>query len=107
MDVFVMQSLQFTGNIGVIGIEDGIAFSLPPEPILHDRIERNVLFAIAMSDAKDFVLRHVAVLRLEETVGPLGQHGRVPGQAAIFVDDLVHLGTDRSCSSRPNRQPTR
>ncbi len=86
-----MQSLQFSGNIRVIRIEDGITFSLPPKPILHNRIEWDVLFSIAMSYLKNLVLRHITVLRLEQTIRPFWKHGRVPGQAAIFVDDLVHF----------------
>ncbi len=87
-----MQRLEFTGNVGKIGIEDGIAFCLPPKPVLHDRIKRNVLFAITMRNPKQLVLRNITVFRLEETVCPLWQHGRVTAQVAILVHDLIHLG---------------
>ena len=44
--MLIVQLLQFTGNIWEIRIEDGIAFCFPPEPILYDRIQGNVLFAV-------------------------------------------------------------
>src|SRR5713226_7297427 len=105
MNVFVMQSLEFTWNIGEIGIENGIAFRLPPKPILHDRIERNMLFAIAVSNSKDLLLGNITVLRLEEAVSPFGKHGRVASQVAILVDNLVHLrAIDQVIVDRVRRQ---
>src|SRR5436190_20049573 len=86
-----MQSHEFTGNIGKIGIKDGIASSLPPKPILHDRIERYVLFAIAMGNSNKLILGNIAVLRLEEAVSPFGKHGCATAQATVFVDDLIHF----------------
>ena len=56
MDVFIVETLEFAGNIREIGIEDRIAFCFPPEPVLHDCVERNVLFAIAMCDCQELLL---------------------------------------------------
>ena len=84
VDVLVVQGLQFAGHIGEVGIEDGIAFGLPPEPILHHRVQRNMLVAIALGDPENLVLRDVAVLRLEEAVGPLREHGCVAGHGPRY-----------------------
>ena len=92
VDVFSVQGLQLAGHIGKVLVEDGVAFVLPPEPVLHDGVEREVSGAIARGDAEHLVLRDVAVFGLEEAVGPLRQHGRMAGQVAVAVDDRVHLG---------------
>jgi hypothetical protein len=54
--MLVMQLLQLSGNIGEVGIEDRIAFRFPPEPVLHDGIQGDVFFPVAMRDAQDLVL---------------------------------------------------
>src|SRR5258708_30363648 len=93
VNVLVMQSLEFPRNIREVGVEDRIALRLPPEPILYDRIERDMLLAIVVSNIEYLVLRNVAVFRLKETIRPLGEHGGVARQLAILMNDLLHLMT--------------
>ena len=65
MKVIVMQRLQFLRHIRKVRVEDWVAFGLPPEPILHDRIQGDMLLAIAFCDTEYLRLRFVPVLRLE------------------------------------------
>lgn len=79
---------EFGGNVGQVGIEDGVTFRLPPKPILDDGIKGNMLLAVAMRDAQHFILGHVTVFRLNEPIGPRRSPRIVSG-----VDDLVHFRT--------------
>ena len=91
MHILFVQRVEILRHIVIVGVEVGIALVLPPEPILHHRVQGNVLLAIALRDSGDLVERYIAVLGLEETVSPLGQHRRMTGQVAVLVDDGVHL----------------
>ena len=91
--MLIMQMIEFARHVGKVGIENGIAFRLPPIPVLHDCIDRDLFFPVAMRDAQYLILRDVAVLRLKEPIGPLRKQGRVSGEAAIFMDDLIHFRT--------------
>ena len=55
MDVFGMELLQVAGNIVVVGIELGIALSLPPEPVLHHDVQRDVLLTVATGNRLNLV----------------------------------------------------
>ncbi len=75
---------EFARDIRKLVSEDRIALCLPPEPVLHDRIERDLFFAIALRDSEYLVLRDVPILRLKESISPLGKQGRVSGEVAVF-----------------------
>src|SRR5437879_3856150 len=87
--MLIVQLLEFTGHIWKIGIEDGITFQLPPKPILHYCVERDVLFTIAPGDSQNLILGNVAVLGLKESIGPFREHRRVSGQVTVLVNHLV------------------
>src|ERR1035438_5893843 len=56
VNMLIVQLLQFTGNISKIGIEYGIALRFPPEPVLNDGIQWNVLLPVPMRNAQNLVL---------------------------------------------------
>ncbi len=62
MDVLVVEFLEVGGDVVVVVVEDGVAFALPPEPVLHDDVEGDVFGTVAVGDGEDFVERGVAVL---------------------------------------------
>ena len=70
---------EFPRYVREIGIEYRIAFHFPPEPILHDGVERYMLCAVTPGDSKKFFLRNIAVLGLEEPIGPFRKQGCMPG----------------------------
>ena len=80
VDVLVVEFFQVGGDVVVVVVEDGIAFVLPPEPVLHHDVEGDVFGAVAVGDGEDLVERGVAVFRLDEAVGPAGQHRSVAGE---------------------------
>ena len=85
--------LSSPGTSGKLGIEDRIALCLPPEPVLHNGVERDVLLTVAVRDFKHLILRNVPVLRLKKAIRPLRQHWSMPGKVPILVDESVHLRT--------------
>ncbi len=108
--VHVVQLLHIAGDVMVVGVEDGIAFLLPPEPVLHDSVHRDMLPAIPAGDIQQLLRRDVLVLRLEETVSPEGQQRGVSGQIAVLMNHLVHFRTgdevviDRIAGVRDERE---
>ncbi len=92
MDVEVVEFFQVGGDVVVVVVEDGIAFALPPEPVLHHDVHGDVFGAVAVGDGEDLVEGGVAVFGLDEAVGPARKHGGVAGEVAVLVDDVVHLG---------------
>jgi hypothetical protein len=92
MNMLVVELIQFPWNIWEVGIEDRVSLGLPPIPVLHNGIERDVLLAISACNSQDLILRNVSILRLEKSIGPLGKQGRVPGEVSVLVDDLIQFG---------------
>ncbi len=87
-----MESFEVGRDVAVVVVEDGVALALPPEPVLHHDIHGDVFGAVAVGDGEDLIERGVAILGLDEAVGPAGKHGSVTGEVAVLVDDVVHLG---------------
>ena len=81
VDIFAVQFVDHAFGVGIVLVEDVLAFAVPPEPVLHDVVERDVQVAILFRDAENFFLRFVAVLALPEAVGPLAEH-REPARSA-------------------------
>src|SRR5882757_10781056 len=77
----------------VVLIKVGVAFVLPPEPVLHHDIHGDVLGAVTVGDGDDFIQRGITILRLNKTIGPARQHGRVTSQVTVLMNEVVHLGT--------------
>ena len=92
MDVLVVERLQLGGHIGVIAVEHRVAFAplLPPEPILHHRVQRNMPAAVLIGDRQNLRLRCVAILGLEEPIGPLRKQRRMARHGAVCMDNPVH-----------------
>src|SRR5664279_1600079 len=88
-----MEEFEFRRHVGEIRIEYRIAFCFPPKPFLNDSVQWYAVFAIAMRDSKNFILREVAVLGLKESIRPQREHGRMPRKVAVLMDDLVHFRT--------------
>ena len=93
VDVLVVQRPQRAGDVGVrpqvlVGVV-GIALVLPPEPVLHHDVQRHVLAAVLAGDIEQLLRRLVAILRLEEPVGPLAEQRRVSGDVAVLMDHRI------------------
>src|SRR4029077_5312274 len=67
------------------------AHGVPPEPVLHYVVQRNVLIAIFLRDPKKLLLRVVPVLALPVAVRPLAEQRSWSGQFAIVGDDRVEI----------------
>ncbi len=52
MNVIVVEGVDHAFGIGIVFVEDRIAHDVPPEPILHDVVERDVQAAIFLSDGE-------------------------------------------------------
>ena len=91
MHVFFVQRIEILGYVVIIRIEFRIALGLPPEPVLHNRIEWDMLLAIALRNLSNLVERDVTILRLKEAIGPLGQQGRVAGHGSVRMENSVDL----------------
>ena len=66
-----MQALQLRGNVGKVRVEYGVALGLPPEPILNDRVQGNMILAVTIGNVENFALRNIPVLGLKQSIGPL------------------------------------
>src|SRR6266496_3269441 len=86
-----MQLIDHGFWIGIVLIEYELTFTIPPEPVLNDVVDRDVEVAIFARNAQDLVLRSVAILALPESVSPLAEHGSLSCEIAIAGDDLVEL----------------
>src|SRR5581483_11436240 len=75
----------------VVGVENRIALLLPPEPVLHDRVQRNMLGAVAVRNIQKLLCGDIPVLRLKESIRTSRQKRSVSRQVSILMDDLVHL----------------
>ena len=81
-----------------VGEALGVKRLLPPQiagprlPVQHDAVERQLAAAVLPHDFDQLILRDVALFGLDIAKRPLGQHRRMPGQPADFVDDLVEFG---------------
>src|SRR5437667_11714149 len=91
--MIVVDLLYRPGKIWILRIEFARTPLGPPLPILNHGVERNVLVAIFLNNANQFVLTLIAVFRLEQSVRPLAKKRSMPGQPSIEVNDLVGLGT--------------
>jgi hypothetical protein len=89
--MLLVQCVQVLRYIVIIGVKDGIAFGLPPEPVLHHSIQGDVLIAITLRDLLNFVEGDISILGLEESESPLRKHGSMTAHASILMDDSVHL----------------
>jgi hypothetical protein len=90
--VFFVQAIEILRYVVIVGIEDWVALGLPPEPVLHYCVERDMLLAIALRDPANLVERNVAILRLKEAVSPLRQHGRMAGHGAVLAENVSISG---------------
>src|SRR5579862_5262395 len=93
MYIFVVQLFQGVRHIGP-GLEITlgvfwIALSLPPEPVLHDEIQRYVPFAIFSGDIDQLPGGAVPILRLDEALRPAPEQWRVSGHFAMELYDGV------------------
>ena len=95
MGVLVVQGAEGAGDVGVgleVGVgEGGVALLAPPEPVLDDEVEGHVLRAVLVGDVEQLLGGGVAVLGLDEAVGPLAEEGRVAGEVAVVVDEGVEV----------------
>src|SRR5215467_1646147 len=92
MKMLVVKLVHHGFWIGIIFIEDVLAFTIPPEPILDNVVHRQVEITVSLCNSNNLFLRLVAVLRLPESIRPFAKHRRYPGQLAIAGNDFVELG---------------
>src|ERR1700722_20172027 len=93
MKVLMVELINHRFWVGIVLVKHEFALAIPPEPVLHDVVDRNVQFTVLARHAENFVLRFVAILALPETVGPLAEHRRLPGKLAIASNHLVEFRT--------------
>src|ERR1700690_3352294 len=89
----MMEFVHHASSIRIILVEYEFAFTVPPEPVLHNVVGRNVQLPILAGDAEDFLLRLVPILALPKTVSPLAEQGRLAGEFTVTSDNLVETGT--------------
>ena len=90
-----VDAIHHARGIGEAGGIEGMAAPLvlgPVEPILHDRVDRDILAAVLLEHVDELRLRLVALARLPEPVGPARHHRRLAGEAAVARDERVHVG---------------
>ena len=85
MEIVLVELVHHAFGIGIILVEDVLALAVPPKPVLHDVIHRNVQVAILLCHRKNFLLRFVAVLALPKSVCPAPKHRRLAGQGFARV----------------------
>src|SRR5258707_15249900 len=91
MKVFAVQLVDHSFGIRVILIEDELALTVPPEPVLDDVVDGNMQIPILLRNRKNFFLRLVAVLALPKSISPLSKHGGLTSQLAITRNNFVEL----------------
>ncbi len=87
--MLVVQLVDHALRVGIMGVPLHLAHRHPPEPVLHDVVDRDVQCAILRCNALDLRLRLVLVLALPEAVGPAPEERHFARQFAIVADDLV------------------
>src|SRR6185437_11091484 len=91
VEILSVQLINHSLWVGIILVEDELSLAIPPEPVLHDIVDRDVQLAVLLCYAQDFILRFITVLALPESVSPLAEQRRLTGQLAVTGDNLVEL----------------
>src|SRR5271170_889364 len=88
--MLTMQRLKSAREIGIgSGSELWVAPMNPPEPILHNDVERHMLAAIFIGDVQQFSSALVPVLRLKKAISPFAEEWHMAGHGSVLVNDLV------------------
>src|ERR1700757_3331706 len=92
MKVFCMKAIDHSLRIGITElVKGGLAHRVPPEPVLHDVVHRNVHYTILLRDIEQLLLRLVAIFALPKAIRPLAEHWRSARELTIFADDPIEL----------------
>ena len=90
-----MELLQRARNIRmrlqILVVVFRIALALPPEPVLHNEVQRHMLRAIFARNLQQLLRRLIAILRLHKAISPLAEKWRVTRHLAILVNNLIDL----------------
>ena len=91
MKVLLMELIEHGVRIGIILVKHVLTFAVPPEPVLHNVVHRDVQVAILLRHGKNFFLRLVTVFALPKPICPPPKHWRRAGQFAVAGDDFVEF----------------
>ena len=79
MEICVVQLIDHALRVGIILVEDELSLAIPPEPVLHDVVHRNMQVAVLPGYAEDFLL-------------PRGKVGMVV--ARLLGQEIIILAVD-------------
>ena len=88
-EVFFVQRVDETLRVGIVLVPFHLAHGDPPEPILHNVVDGNVLGPVTRGYCFQLLLRLVLVFALPEAVCPAAKERHLAGELAIAGDDLV------------------